>query len=66
MRVLFTGAKSFTGYWFVREWVTAGHEVVAACRGDGVRGSARRAHADGARAARDALPAPLAVTISSR
>ena len=35
MRVLFTGASSFTGYWFVRELVSAGHEVVAACRGDG-------------------------------
>src|SRR6266403_4933078 len=35
MRVLFTGASSFTGYWCVRELVAAGHEVVAACRGDG-------------------------------
>jgi UDP-glucose 4-epimerase len=35
MRVLFTGASSFTGYWFVRELVAAGHEVVAAMRGDG-------------------------------
>ena len=35
MRVLFTGASSFTGYWFVRELVAAGHEAVAACRGDG-------------------------------
>jgi UDP-glucose 4-epimerase len=35
MRVLLTGASSFTGYWFVRELVAAGHEVVAACRGDG-------------------------------
>jgi UDP-glucose 4-epimerase len=35
MRVLFTGASSFTGYWFVRELVAAGHHVVAACRGDG-------------------------------
>jgi len=35
MRILFTGASSFTGYWFVRELVGAGHEVVAACRGDG-------------------------------
>jgi UDP-glucose 4-epimerase len=42
MRILFTGASSFTGYWFVRELVAAGHEVVAACRGggryEGVRG----------------------------
>jgi UDP-glucose 4-epimerase len=35
MRILFTGASSFTGYWFVRELVAAGHEVIAACRGDG-------------------------------
>jgi UDP-glucose 4-epimerase len=35
MRILFTGASSFTGCWFVRELVAAGHEVVAACRGDG-------------------------------
>jgi len=35
MRVLFTGASSFTGYWFARELVAAGHEVVAACRSDG-------------------------------
>src|SRR4030081_3611520 len=41
MRILLTGASSFTGYWFVRELVAAGHEVVAAFRGtgnyDGVR-----------------------------
>jgi nucleoside-diphosphate-sugar epimerase len=35
MRILFTGASSFTGYWFVRELVAGGHEVIAACRGDG-------------------------------
>ena len=34
MRILLTGASSFTGYWFVRELAAAGHEVVAACRGD--------------------------------
>jgi UDP-glucose 4-epimerase len=42
MRILFTGASSFTGYWFARELAASGHEVVAACRGegayDGVRG----------------------------
>ena len=32
MRILFTGASSFTGYWFVRELATAGHEVVATFR----------------------------------
>ena len=35
MRILLTGASSFTGYWFVRELVAAGHEVVAACRSEG-------------------------------
>jgi UDP-glucose 4-epimerase len=35
MRILFTGASSFTGYWFVRELVGGGHEVIAACRGEG-------------------------------
>ncbi|HOA75634.1 MAG TPA: NAD(P)-dependent oxidoreductase [Phycisphaerae bacterium] len=32
MRVLFTGASSFTGFWFVRELACAGHEVVATFR----------------------------------
>jgi len=35
MRILLTGASSFTGFWFARELSAAGHEVVAACRGDG-------------------------------
>lgn len=33
MRVLLTGASSFTGYWFVRELVSAGHSVTAVLRG---------------------------------
>lgn len=42
MRVLLTGASSFTGYWFARELAGAGHHVVAPLRGtpesyDGVR-----------------------------
>lgn len=32
MKVLFTGASSFTGFWFVRTLVDAGHEVVAVFR----------------------------------
>lgn len=32
MRILLTGASSFTGYWFVRELAAAGHEVVATFR----------------------------------
>src|SRR5262249_48226922 len=45
MRILFTGASSFTGYWFVRELAAAGHEVVAACRGDGRYEGLRGEHA---------------------
>lgn len=32
MRILFTGASSFTGAWFVRELAAAGHEVTATFR----------------------------------
>lgn len=32
MRILFTGASSFTGYWFVQELAKAGHEVTAILR----------------------------------
>lgn len=32
MKILFTGASSFTGCWFVRELAAAGHEVVATFR----------------------------------
>lgn len=32
MRILFTGASSFTGVWFVRELARAGHDVVATFR----------------------------------
>lgn len=34
MRILFTGASSFTGYWFVRTLAEAGHQVTACFRGD--------------------------------
>ncbi len=33
MRILFTGASSFTGYWFARELVQAGHELTCPLRG---------------------------------
>lgn len=33
MKILFTGASSFTGYWFVKELVKRGHEVVAIFKG---------------------------------
>ncbi len=32
MKILFTGASSFTGFWFVRELVAAGHVVTAIFR----------------------------------
>lgn len=32
MRVLFTGGSSFTGYWFIKELVSQGHDVVAVFR----------------------------------
>src|SRR5688572_22947834 len=32
MKVLFTGASSFTGFWFVRELARDGHDVVAVFR----------------------------------
>jgi len=32
VRILFTGASSFTGAWFVRELATAGHQVTATFR----------------------------------
>jgi nucleoside-diphosphate-sugar epimerase len=43
VRILFTGASSFTGFWFVRELAAAGHDVTATFRtrpdeyGPGVR-----------------------------
>ncbi len=42
MKILFTGASSFTGYWFIKALAEAGHEVVAPLQGapdsyDGVR-----------------------------
>ena len=32
MRILFTGGSSFTGFWFIKEMVAAGHEVIATFR----------------------------------
>src|ERR1700733_7947823 len=32
MKILFTGASSFTGYWFAKELAAAGHEAVATMR----------------------------------
>src|SRR5690349_13798845 len=54
MRILLTGASSFTGYWFVRELIAAGHDVVAAFRSDG--------NYDGVRAQRTKLVRGLCET----
>ena len=32
MKVLFTGGSSFTGFWFIRELASAGHEITATLR----------------------------------
>jgi len=42
MRILFTGASSFTGYWFAQRLSQAGHEVVCPLRG-GLDGAGLRA-----------------------
>lgn len=34
MRILFTGASSFTGFWFVKRLSASGHELVCPLRGD--------------------------------
>lgn len=51
MKILLTGASSFTGYWIARALHQAGHHVVATLRGapqgyDGVRGERVRRLAD--------------------
>ena len=46
MEILFTGASSFTGYWFVKALTEAGHRVVAPLRGH------TRDYTNGARAVR--------------
>ena len=53
MKILFTGASSFTGFWFVRTLAAAGHEVVAVLTGP-------RERYEGARRQRLDLLAPLA------
>ena len=37
MKILFTGASSFTGYWFVKTLAAAGHEVVCPLTGEAGR-----------------------------
>lgn len=42
MRILLTGASSFTGCWFARELASAGHEVTATFRSQGYEGARGR------------------------
>jgi UDP-glucose 4-epimerase len=53
MKILITGASSFTGYWFVRALHQAGHEVTAALSGSGL------AEYDGVRRKRMEILSPL-------
>jgi len=32
MKILFTGGSSFTGFWFIRELATAGHDITVLFR----------------------------------
>jgi nucleoside-diphosphate-sugar epimerase len=34
MKILFTGGSSFTGFWFVKELASRGHQITAIARGD--------------------------------
>src|ERR1700761_8970308 len=34
MKILFTGASSFTGFWFVKTLAAAGHEVISPVTGE--------------------------------
>ncbi len=43
MRILLTGASSFTGYWFAKALAATGHEVVAPLRGTPARYQGARA-----------------------
>jgi len=48
LKILFTGASSFTGYWFVREMAAAGHEVTTTFRRPAVEYTdVRRKRVDG-------------------
>src|SRR5215469_13308799 len=57
MRILFTGASSFTGFWFVRELARAGHEIVATFR------RPLDAYAEDARRVRVALLKPVCQSV---
>jgi len=46
MRILLTGASSFSGLWFARMLAEAGHTVVAALRSSGYEDSLRKARAE--------------------
>lgn len=45
VRILFTGSSSFTGYWFIRELSSAGHEVIGTFRKSGAAAYAEQPRA---------------------
>jgi UDP-glucose 4-epimerase len=57
MRILFTGASSFTGMWFVKELAAAGHQVTATFRqrADAYTDELRRRRASAAAAVAEAV-----------
>jgi nucleoside-diphosphate-sugar epimerase len=46
VRILFTGASSFSGMWFAQALARAGHEVTAVARGGGYADPLRQARMD--------------------
>jgi nucleoside-diphosphate-sugar epimerase len=56
MRILLTGASSFSGMWFAKALAEAGHEVVAALRSEGYEDPLRRARLDRVAAVADVVP----------
>src|SRR3954471_5852975 len=57
MKVLFTGASSFTGFWFARQLLKQGHDVISVFRRD------RAGYVEAPRRERVELLAPLCRSI---
>jgi len=56
VRVLLTGASSFTGLWFAQALAAAGHQVVAVARGGGYADPLRQARMDRVAAVAEIVP----------